>query len=400
MKRFRLNILIIVLFLFVSAVQAGNIQQLDEVLLEEQTNFINNVTATDASDADVKVSSEKTLKEKLEDIKHQEIYDTSTPTFLLREVLTKKFDEDSVWDSIHVGAGYTANANIEFINNGSVLGGYTFNAISPFIEGKTKDDKFDFKLMTRFSPLSDMNWMQYLVSDAYVATNVIPHHRIQVGNFRPPVGYEGALSTYVLDFTARSQLARTLGTTRKFGARIKGDYSLIDYDIGGYSSDTFWQEFFPGGEFIGWLNLKPLGLTNGKYGNLTLGGGVQTGHRDNTYTVASTHVGYSYKKFNLDFEWANADGYNGYQLHSTDKHAGGFYISASYKITPKLQILACFDEFNYDKSVSGNKRQEYTAGINYFIKGQGMKLMLNYSYCRNENTDDSHCILLGTQLLL
>ena len=45
-------------------------------------------------------------------------------------------------------------------------------------------------------------------------------------------------------------------------------------------------------------------------------------------------------------------------------------------------------------------RREYTAGINYFIKGQALKLILNYVFCQNQSAPDSHRIMLGTQILL
>ena len=65
-----------------------------------------------------------------------------------------------------------------------------------------------------------------------------------VGNTRPPVGYEGGASPYVLPFIARSQISRNFGTVRKLGAKVAGTYSLMDYDFGVYSSDTYFQEFF------------------------------------------------------------------------------------------------------------------------------------------------------------
>ena len=371
-----------------------------ELISNEQKNSDINFD-NDISSATTEKPDEKTLKEKFQDIYHLEVTRIDKPTFLMQDILTKRFGKDSALESIQVGGGYVADWSMLFSENGSITNDYEYNAISPFVEGIFKDNNADFKLMIRFSPKSSMNWMQYLVSDAYIATNKIPHHRVQVGNFRPPVGYEGERSPYLLDFISRSQLASTLGTTRKFGARVKGNFSLVDYDLGGYSSDTFWQEFFPGTEFIGWMNIKPLGLTNGKYGNLVLGGGVQTGHRNNDYTVASTHVGYEYKKFNFDFEYANANGYNGFQMRSTDKHAGGYYISLGYRITPKIQCLVCYDEFDYDKSTPGNKQKECTVGLNYFIKGQGLRLMLNYAFCKgNASVRNSHRIMLGTQILI
>lgn len=55
-------------------------------------------------------------------------------------------------------------------------------------------------------------------------------------------------------------------------------------------------------EFDGWINLKPLAKTNGKYGKLTTGGGVITGRRNSTdYFISGAYLGYEYK--NSGQEW-------------------------------------------------------------------------------------------------
>ncbi len=98
------------------------------------------------------------------------------------------------------------------------------------------------------------------------------------------------------------------------------------------------------------------------------------------------------------FEYGIADGYNGSQV--VNKKAEGFYGIVGYKITPKFQVIARYDQFNPDRNISGDTRKEYTAGINYFIKGQALKLILNYVFCQNKNMPNSHRIMLGTQILL
>ena len=152
---------------------------------------------------------------------------------------------------------------------------------------------------------------------------------------------------------------------------------------------------------MGWVNFKPLGLTNGKYGKLKIGGGIDAGHRDSGFCVAGAYVGYEYKKFFANFEWANADGYNGGSSGRQSRdHSTGFYTTIGYRITPKLQVLARYDEFDPDKHIRGNKKREYSFGINYFIKGQALRLTLNYIFCQNDVARDSHRIMLGTQILL
>ena len=102
----------------------------------------------------------------------------------------------------------------------------------------------------------------------------------------------------------------------------------------------------------------------------------------------------------LNFEWADANGYNGPSGFATDKKAGGFYSTLGYRFTPKLQGLIRYDEFDPNKDIAHNNKREYSLGFNYFIKGQALKLIMNYVYCQNDATKDSHRIMLGTQILL
>ncbi|MBR2431196.1 hypothetical protein IKB17_07030 [bacterium] len=345
-------------------------------------------------------TQEKTLKEKLLEIYLLEIERTDKPAFLLSNILTKEHSKKSIWDKTQVWASYSGNTSFNFADNESFGSNYSFDYINLGLDGYLKNNNGDFRIMLNVNPLSNRDFAQILFADTYIATNKIPHHRFWFGNTRPPVGMEGGYSPFLLPFVSRSQISRTFGTVRRFGARASGNYDLIDYDLGVYSSDTYFQSFFPGTEFVGWINFKPLGKTNGKYGKLILGGGLQSGERSCNYNVKGAYAGYEYKKWWLNFEWADADGYNGPIGYSIDRKASGFYTTLAYKVSPKLQVLLRYDEFDPDKNIIKNNRREYVAGINYFIKGQALKMMLNYVFCQNNANRDSHRLILGTQILL
>ncbi len=393
-----LPILIAIILTSSPAFAKQNDGYLDEVILEESATISEPSDTPENTESDV--PHEKTLREKLSDVYHLEVYKYDTPNFLLKDVLTKKFDEDSPLESLNLWAGYNGNIGVYMNEDASSNSQYDFNAINVGIDGKFKNNTADFRIMFQDSPYSSRNFVQSMFADMYIATNKIPHHRVMIGHTRPPVGMEGGYGPFVLPFIARSQISRNFGTIRKLGARIAGDYSFIDYDLGVYSSDTYFQEFFPGTEFIGWVNLKPLAKTGGKYGSLKIGGGLDAGNRSNSFCVAGAYIGYEYKRFMANFEWANADGYNGPSGFSTDKHASGFYATLGYMLTKKLQILARYDEFDPDKNIAHNNQREYSLGLNYFIKGQGLRLILNYVFCQNDAAKDSHRILVGTQILL
>jgi hypothetical protein len=319
-------------------------------------------------------------------------------TYLLEETLTKHFD-NSIIDTMHLFGYYRAGLQMDIDNDDEDLT-YSYSSLNTGINGKFKDGKTYYEARFRFNPQHKHTFFQYLPSNMYIANSAIPHHTVVIGNMRTPTGYEGGLSLTTIPFFAKSQIARNLSNSRKVGLRIKGNYNYIDYDLGGYSSDTYFRKFFPGAEFTGWANLKPFGEQNKeKYGLLKLGGGVTAGRNDTNYFVSGAYAGYEYKKFNADFEWSKANGYNGNKGVSTN-HAEGFYTTLGYKITPKVQAVARYDQFTPNINNSKDIRREYSAGINYFIKGQSLKVMLNYVFCQNDLLKDSHRIVLGTQILL
>ena len=84
----------------------------------------------------------------------------------------------------------------------------------------------------------------------------------------------------------------------------------------------------------------------------------------------------------------------------TSNKAEGLYTTLGYRITPKVQLVARYDQYRPNLDSPNNMQKEYSAGINYFLKGQALKLMLNYVFCQNQAKDDSHRIMLGTQIML
>lgn len=394
--------ILIILTVFSSAIAFAEEKTVDtsdenkyqDVLLETGLNVIEPAKVQ----VEENTVKEQTLSERLREVYHLEIERTDVPVPLFNKITTFKPEKGPLesfhpWVAIQTHGDYVIpeNSDNDFL--------YRVGLINVNLDGTLKGGKEDFRLMLDPTPQTVRPFMQQFIQDAYIASNRIPHHRIIFGNTRPAVGLEGAQSPYTLPFINRSQISRNFGTVRKFGLRVSGNYDYVDYDLGALSSDTFFQSFFPGMEFNGWVNLKPLAKTKGKYGKLVTGGGIAAGRRHTDFFVAGAYVGYEYKRFSTCFEWAHADGFNG-QNGLSDKKASGFYTTVAYKVTPKLQLLARYDEYDPDTTISHNNKREYSAGINYFIKGQALRLILNYVFCQNDNIANSHRIMLGTQILL
>lgn len=397
MKNFLRSIFVLIIFLCSPFTLA-----IEEVILNiegeigEDEELINDNNVIDDSEWPFDIGG-KTLQQKLEEIRQKEHKNIAKRHYLFEEILTKNF-ENSPIQSMHLFGQFKSSLCMDFYPDDNDLT-YELNDIDLGVNGKFKGGKSYYEARLRFNPQNRYSFLQYMPSNLYVATTAIPHHTIIFGNTRTATGHEGAKSSAVIPTIARSQISRNFGNTRKVGTRIKGDYSLLEYDLGGFSSDTYFREFFPGAEFAGWITLKPLGKTNGKYGRLKIGSGITAGQNDINYNVAGAYASYEYKKLYANFEWAKANGYNGSRGLSS-KDAEGLYSTLAYRITPKLQLVTRYDQYTPNLEYSQDIRREYTAGANYFIKGQAMKLMLNYVYCQNDVIEDSHRIILGTQLLL
>ncbi len=329
-------------------------------------------------------------------IMKKNIVRTDVPSYLLKEELTF-YPQKGAISKVQFYGAYQGDLSSSW-QKGDYDFGYDYNYGQIGAVGKFRNTKTDFKVLFNPRPKDGLTYMQNFVADAYLVNSNIPHHKIVLGYSRNQVGKEGGSSSYILPFVTRSQIARNFGSTRALGVRLIGNYSLLDYNFALNSSDRFFRDWFPGTEFTGWVDFKPLGKTDGKYGRLIIGGGLNAGKNVTNYTVGSLYVAYKYKKLWTNFEYGIADGYNGSAV-STNK-AMGFNGTIGYKIVPQLQVIARYDFFDPNRDTDHNNRQEYTAGINYFIKGQALRLIFNYVFCQNQATQDSHRIIFATQLLL
>ena len=217
------------------------------------------------------------LKDSAKDIKELEVERTDVPSQLLKDKLTFNFEKGPL-ESLHLWSAYQMDFSTNIPESGDTDSNFNVGLINILFDGKFKGGKENFRVMLDPTHRSSHPaFMQTFFQDLYVESTRIPHHKILIGNSRPGVGIEGAQSPYTLSFINRSQISRNFSNMRKFGVRLKGDYSLADYDLGVYSSSTNFTSFFPGHEFDAWLNLKPLGKTDGKYGKLVTGAGIQSG---------------------------------------------------------------------------------------------------------------------------
>lgn len=368
-----------------------DIPALIEETEEDKTEEVEEIEAAEA----VKEAQIEKTEPKKAELEYNVIYD-NTP--LLKKYTHMNFKEGP-FEYLKPSFTYSGNMNMGPIGEEDYHTMYNNSLVDFQINGKFRNAPIEFVGQYNLLSKSKYNYMQTLLKDNFLRFNYIPHHSVTVGYFRLPTGIEGESGARTLPFINKSQMAKTFGNTRGLGFKIEGNYSLADYNIGVTSSDRMFQKFFPGAEFNSWFNLKPLGKTHGEYGELKIGGGLQAGRRDENYLVVSTGLSYKYKKMALFAEYGISDGSNG-STGFTKKRAQGVVITAAYNITKKLQFLIRYDMFQPDRTESTKTISEYSAGINYFIRGSALKLMLNYVYRHQPAKTDSHRIIFGTQIVL
>jgi len=315
------------------------------------------------------------------------------------EKLFFEFDEGPIENLLIYGA-YRGDFTFSFLNKDSYHTNYDLFMAEAGIAGKMRNLPVDYRFSLNFMPIKNVPYWDGMILDNFITINVKEHNKIRIGHTRTANGIEGGQSGYLIPFINRAQISRTIANARALGIKVIGDYKLVDYDIGVFSSDRFFQSFFPGAEVTGSINFKPLGLTDGKYGKVIVGTSFNVGEKDNYYKNIGFYAAYEYKKFKWDFEYAIADGYNGKQLHSSTKKPEGFYTTLYYDLTDKVQLLARYDHFVPDREKDSTPQKEYSVGVNYRLKGDALKFMLNYVYYDNIERRSGSKIFFGTQFII
>lgn len=286
-------------------------------------------------------------------------------------------------------------------NHGDVTSKYNIPLAEPYFILNLNENKDIITLRYNFGKTVPDNYNKFtsrITQFSYVH-NFNQNQAISVGeDVRVPIGVNGSESTWTLDTVLRAQISRTYSNTYAVGVRNLGKYKYLDYDMGVYDSSRFLHNFFNGGEFIGLATFKPFAnLDNEKFGTLKIGGSVDQGHNKINYGVYGVHASYDYGRFHSKFEYAYADGYN--SIKPVNTKSEGFFTSASFDLTNKLQIIGKYDYINQNKHLANEGSKEYTIGITYTPK-ERFKILLNYMYRDNKYNQNSNNILLATRILI
>ncbi len=233
-----------------------------------------------------------------------------------------------------------------------------------------------------------------ILGDVWLATDIVPHTKLYVGQTRKPLGLEGMQSPYTNDTIEKAQLARNFSDVRDLGITAKGKWSAVEYALGTYNGEGMNAiETNSGLELASMATVDLLHWTP-DLGTLKVGGVYDynnTSYKNRIYGAIGQYISPN-EKFKLQSEYAMK---NGYGLGNIK--ADGFYVKSAYSLTDKLELVGSFDRFNPNQAINDNELYEYTLGANYYFFNHNLKLMSDLVYVQNRAGDDSHRLLVMTQ---
>lgn len=273
---------------------------------------------------------------------------------------------------------------------------FFFRRARIYLAGAFAND-FDFKaeLDLQGNTLSAGTGQLARANEIYINWHKYPLANLRFGQLKPAYGAE-ALWTDTKTLTIeRSLSSDRLADGRQLAAAVAGDmfdkqvsYLAVVANGNGANVSANDNGKFQKSARVTWTPVATptdklvlgvdgmwttdAGITKNDFG---LPGNLFTGSR----RMSGVDLAWTHGPFDLSAEW----------LHGTFKTAGGvpaakfsaegWQATAAYFVIPsRLQVVVRREQFDPNTAVGGNTFQAHTFGLNYFLKGEDMKFMLDY----------------------
>ena len=208
---------------------------------------------------------------------------------------------------------------------------------------------------------------------------------LDAGQYKLPIGYEGdqisssalPLINRALMYTVRDQGGGGYGDIRDTGLRLRGERGIFKFDAGVFNGFGDRQNTTAGSDakaFIGRVSLSPKSVPGFMIGLSGGTGSTGPGVRNDRQIVNA------FATYNKD-KWLAFGEY----LQGDSQPVGGgaardvrsYYGTLGYNFTPKLQGIARYDYLDVNRNAPGFTVQDYSLGLNYYIKGNNAKIQAN-----------------------
>lgn len=307
-------------------------------------------------------------------------------------------------------------------------------------------ENFDFKLEGDFQQGDGLSSSRtaFSATDVYLNYNRYPEANLRFGQYKAPYGLEQLTSDTTLFTIERSLVTSVLTPERQIGVQLSGkplasvfsNKEIIEYSFGVFNGNgrninvndnndfmyvgrltttpvngTLWGQpvkWKIGGD--GFYNRYAAGTRIGQSGNLLLNndGSLSTfnvaANGDARVWAWGVDQSLTFGPFDLVAEYLEnkVSGTGFSQTTATGRQgfvANGYYVQGSYYLPAtekKWQLVCKWEQFNpgQDRYLPNTLKREddiktITGGINWYIKGDSLKLMLDYLHTWDELREDN-----------
>jgi phosphate-selective porin len=292
-------------------------------------------------------------------------------------------------------------------------------------------EHFDFRIeMELAGSLSEASSMRAQLTDVYIQWSQFEEARVRVGQYKTPYGYEQLFYDPGLLTIERSLPNDRLTLSRQIGVQVSGDFleKRLGYSIGVFNGTSVNTNENDDSRFLlaGRVTAVPW---QGKLGRIeskwTVGvnsffsddksvsgmavdfgfDSVPGGIADNIFSGNRRGVGvdtqFSAGPFSLQAEYLTETFRPTDHLPLRQFESDGYYIQAGWFILPKrLQAIAKYEYFDPNTGRVGGSTENHIVGMNWFIKGDDIRLQLNY-YLSNPAgyADNQQKVLMKLQVI-
>lgn len=336
------------------------------------------------------------------DLKTQLGYDGKTPLVVAKPAGKEAKFKVGGYLQGQVEAGDSPDARYTGIEDRALVRRARINVSGSFKEN------FDFKVEGDFgaNAVSEQTAYRAQISDAFVNWNRYSFANVKFGQFKTPFGYEQLVADTKLLTVERSLPNDRITDSRQIGLGVSGDIiaKRLSYSVGAFNGSGVNNSFNDNESFL-WagrltgvayegkladrdtrvalginaLTTRDRGISKAGFGFDSVPGGAV----DNLFTGRRSSYGVdaqlSWWLFGIEAEYlvAHYEPTAGVPFNGVD--AEGWYVLGTAEIWPKyLQALVKFESFDPNRNIAGNSSDVWTFGLNYFIKGDDLKLSLNY----------------------
>lgn len=230
---------------------------------------------------------------------------------------------------------------------------------------------------------STINQGSRLLQDAFITIDASRNVKLNVGQFKVPLGLEGGQSSAALETVERAMFLSdrsrggNYGDVRDIGVMAYGPLGgQVNYQVGVFNGSGDNQNDLDKNDHkavVGRLLIRPSfmkGLQVGGSGAWGNGAQANRPRRDRL----GTELLYVNHNFMLKSElMSGKDG---------ELHRLGYYTHVGYKIHPQLETVFRFDVWDPDRRFETNAtnimERDFITGLNYCITENNVKLQMNY----------------------